>query len=148
MGHLSAQLMLRYRSRSLAPAELLDLDRHVTDCERCRAALALAVNVAAPDEANGFGLLKATAELSHPALEHWRDYLAQRLDAIDRELCESHFRIDPLTLFSYKVKTFLQDPQRRQLMEDNARRYAKPKAATDIIASILNDPPRIAERKR
>jgi processive 1,2-diacylglycerol beta-glucosyltransferase len=58
------------------------------------------------------------------------------------------FRIDPLTLFSYKVKTFLQDPNRRQLMQDNALQYARPNAATDIIASILNDPPRIAERKR
>ncbi len=90
MNHLSAQLMLRYRARSLAPAELLDLDQHLTDCERCRASLALAVNLAAPDKANGFGLLEATTELSHPALEHWRDYLAQRLDAVDRELCESH----------------------------------------------------------
>ena len=90
MNHLSAQLMLRYRSRSLAPAELLNLDRHVTDCERCRASLAMAVNLVAPDEVKSFVLAEATTELSHPALEHWRDYLAQRLDAVDRELCESH----------------------------------------------------------
>ena len=93
MNHLSAQLMLRYRSRSLTPAELLTLDRHLTDCERCRASLALAVNIAAPDEVKGVVLAEATAELSHlshPALKELRDYLAQRLDAVDRELCESH----------------------------------------------------------
>ena len=95
MNHLSAQLMLRYRARSLAPAELLTLDRHVTDCATCRAALALAVNLAAPDEVKSFVLAEAIAELLHTPIETLRDYLAQRLDAIDRELCESHLEECP-----------------------------------------------------
>ncbi len=47
------------------------------------------------------------------------------------------FRVDPLTLFSYKVKTFLQDTKRREHMVANAHQLARPNAAKDIINTIL-----------
>jgi processive 1,2-diacylglycerol beta-glucosyltransferase len=47
------------------------------------------------------------------------------------------FRIEPLTLFNYKIKQFLQKPQRRQQMSQNALGLAKPQAAQIIIQSIL-----------
>jgi processive 1,2-diacylglycerol beta-glucosyltransferase len=47
------------------------------------------------------------------------------------------FRIDPLTLFGYKVKAFLQDATRRQQMTQNAHHLAKPEAAQTIIDEVL-----------
>lgn len=46
-------------------------------------------------------------------------------------------RIEPLTLFQYKVKSFLQDTSRRQTMRQQALRLARPQAARAIIASVL-----------
>lgn len=51
------------------------------------------------------------------------------------------FRIDPLTLFSYKVKRFLQDPIRRAQMTQNAQQLAKPHAAEHIIDEVLESKP-------
>jgi processive 1,2-diacylglycerol beta-glucosyltransferase len=51
------------------------------------------------------------------------------------------FRIDPLTLFSYKVKSFLQDATRRQHMTANAAQLAKPNAAATIIDEVLESKP-------
>jgi processive 1,2-diacylglycerol beta-glucosyltransferase len=51
------------------------------------------------------------------------------------------FRIDPLTLFGYKVKTFLQDPLRRAQMTMNAAHLAKPAAAATIIDEVLTSRP-------
>jgi processive 1,2-diacylglycerol beta-glucosyltransferase len=51
------------------------------------------------------------------------------------------FRIDPLTLFGYKVKSFLQDPVRRQQMTSNAYQLAKPSAAAHIIDEVLESRP-------
>ncbi len=51
------------------------------------------------------------------------------------------FRIEPLTLFSYKVKAFLQDATRRELMTKNAYHLAKPDAAKNIISEVLESRP-------
>jgi processive 1,2-diacylglycerol beta-glucosyltransferase len=47
------------------------------------------------------------------------------------------FRIDPLTVFGYKVKRFLQDTTRREQMTHNAHTLAKPEAARKILDIIL-----------
>jgi processive 1,2-diacylglycerol beta-glucosyltransferase len=47
------------------------------------------------------------------------------------------FRIDPLTVFGYKVKSFLQDTTRREQMTHNAHLLAKPEAARKILDIIL-----------
>jgi processive 1,2-diacylglycerol beta-glucosyltransferase len=51
------------------------------------------------------------------------------------------FRVEPLTLFSYKVKSFLQDPTRRDQMTKNAYHLAKPQAAKNIILEVLESQP-------
>ncbi len=51
------------------------------------------------------------------------------------------FRVDPLTLFGYKVKSFLQDATRREQMTRNAYHLAKPEAAKNIILEVLESKP-------
>src|SRR5215471_13807354 len=34
--HLTDEQVARYRNRTLAPADLLDVDSHISDCEQCR----------------------------------------------------------------------------------------------------------------
>ncbi len=49
------------------------------------------------------------------------------------------FRLEPLTLFQYKVKQFLQNPQKRYTMAQQALSLAKPNAARAIIQSVLDN---------
>lgn len=49
--------------------------------------------------------------------------------------------IDPLTVFGFKLKSLLADPERRAVMRENALRAAHPHAARDIIRSLVEDPP-------
>jgi processive 1,2-diacylglycerol beta-glucosyltransferase len=49
------------------------------------------------------------------------------------------FRIEPLSVLEYKLKRFLLDPNRRQNMQQQALRLAKPNAARQIIHSVLAD---------
>ena len=51
------------------------------------------------------------------------------------------FRVDPLTVFGYKVRGFLQDTERRERMVHTAQSLAKPNAARDIINAILESRP-------
>ena len=48
------------------------------------------------------------------------------------------FRIEPLTVFNYKVKHFLQDVTKRQNMQRLALALAQPDAAHKIIQSVLS----------
>ncbi|MGL4609016.1 MAG: MGDG synthase family glycosyltransferase [Trueperaceae bacterium] len=50
------------------------------------------------------------------------------------------FRVDPLTLFSYKLKAFFQDTSRREAMTQQAHTLAKPNAAGAILELILSIP--------
>jgi processive 1,2-diacylglycerol beta-glucosyltransferase len=47
------------------------------------------------------------------------------------------FRVDPLTVFGYKVRSFLQNTERREQMVRNTQTLAKPNAARDILNAIL-----------
>jgi processive 1,2-diacylglycerol beta-glucosyltransferase len=51
------------------------------------------------------------------------------------------FRVDPLTVFGYKVRSFLQNTERREQMVRNTQSLAKPNAARDIINAILESRP-------
>jgi processive 1,2-diacylglycerol beta-glucosyltransferase len=51
------------------------------------------------------------------------------------------FRVEPLTLFNYKIRAFLQDPTRREAMTRNAYHLAKPEAAKNIISEMLENRP-------
>jgi processive 1,2-diacylglycerol beta-glucosyltransferase len=51
------------------------------------------------------------------------------------------FRVDPLTVFGYKVRSFLQNTERRERMVHNAQSLAKPNAARDILNAILESRP-------
>ncbi|NOT61201.1 MAG: hypothetical protein HOP19_13360 [Acidobacteria bacterium] len=89
--HLSAQLILRYRTRALAPAELLALDRHLEGCERCRGTLRAWVDAPAPQDLHARVFAESAAEAAHVLPAQCRAYLNNRLDAVERELCESHW---------------------------------------------------------
>lgn len=49
-------------------------------------------------------------------------------------------RIEPLTLFSHKLKGFFEDNERRETMSRNALRLSKPDAARTIVTSLLEQP--------
>lgn len=90
--HLSTQLVERYRQRALTAAELLAADRHLAECAACRREWigALALPALAQVRAN---VLTAEADAEHIAAAQLRAYAAGRLDAldaVDRELVESH----------------------------------------------------------
>ncbi len=48
-------------------------------------------------------------------------------------------RIEPLTLFSHKLKGFLEDPARREAMRAAALSLAKPDAAERVVRSLLTE---------
>ena len=48
--------------------------------------------------------------------------------------------IQPLTVFDYKLRRFFEDSARREAMTKAARRVARPRAAHDILASLLEEP--------
>ena len=50
------------------------------------------------------------------------------------------FRIEPLTVLNYKLKAFFADAARRERMSEAARRLAKPRAAQEVIRSLLEEP--------
>lgn len=87
--HLSAELLEDYRLRRLEPAQLLALDDHVTVCSACReklqtipvlkAAISLRENLESPQSVD-----------EHLADDRVHAYVEGRLDAVDRELVESH----------------------------------------------------------
>ncbi|HXG66859.1 MAG TPA: zf-HC2 domain-containing protein, partial [Blastocatellia bacterium] len=100
--HLSTQLLERYRRRRLEPAELLALDDHLATCAVCRERLR--GEKPAPEKVNSFDALLALraslqaanqAAPEHLPREQLQAYAEGRLDAVDRELAESHLESCP-----------------------------------------------------
>jgi len=89
--HLSTQLAERYRQRQLDPFELLMLDDHLSGCASCRRQLrdALALSTAA-QRLQTNALTVRDEEIEHPSESQLRSHLMEQLDAVDRELVESH----------------------------------------------------------
>lgn len=48
-------------------------------------------------------------------------------------------RIDPITTFAHKLRTFLADPVRRTAMADAARRMGRPDAARTVVDSVRTE---------
>ena len=79
-----------YRQRRLEPAQLLAIDDHVTTCSACREMLR-----GITPRRDALVSLRASLETAHSPDEHLADdclhaYVEDRLDAVDRELAESH----------------------------------------------------------
>jgi len=94
-GHLSTQIIERYRRRTLSPVELLRADDHLSACEVCRTQ---ACEAAKPERV----LLALHANLRAEAANANQDHLAYEqiaalvdggLDAADREVAESHLEL-------------------------------------------------------
>src|SRR5262245_23739130 len=90
-GHFSAQLIERYRQRTLPPAELLDADDHLATCELCRHQLNDERRVQATARSLRADL--AATGLSHLPYEHLAAYVEGALDLTDREIADSHLNL-------------------------------------------------------
>jgi len=90
-GHLSEQLIERYRQRALLPAELLYADDHLVACEICRQHLGDEPRV----QAAGLSLRRdlAATGLTHLAYEQLEGYIEGSLDQTDREIADSHLNL-------------------------------------------------------
>src|SRR5262245_49395304 len=89
--HFSLQLIERYRRRALSPAELLDADDHLVECEMCRRRLG-----DEPRERAAAISLRAelsSTELTHLDYERLAAYVEGELDPIDREIADSHLKL-------------------------------------------------------
>lgn len=49
-------------------------------------------------------------------------------------------RIEPLTLFNHKLRSFFEDTEKRQRMRSAALKLARPHAAQEIVTSLLDEP--------
>jgi len=89
--HLSEQIMERYRSGELSPAEVLALDDHLAECESCKAERR---NNETSREARAQVISalqqQTTFEEAHLAYQQLADYVDHVLSDVDRELMDSH----------------------------------------------------------
>ncbi|MEK7834415.1 MAG: hypothetical protein AAB401_25225, partial [Acidobacteriota bacterium] len=79
-----------YRRRQMEPLELLTLDEHVSNCAQCRQQLRAALSME-----SSASLLKAyvptwQTDEEHLSKNQMRFFLTGKLDAVDKELTESH----------------------------------------------------------
>jgi hypothetical protein len=89
--HISTNLIERYRRRQLEPDEMLALDKHLGTCADCRRQLRANLSLTPALHQLQANVLAVPDEVSeHPAENQLRAYLMERLDAVDRELLESH----------------------------------------------------------
>jgi predicted anti-sigma-YlaC factor YlaD len=88
--HLSADVLAGYRQQLLEPAQLLDIDEHITWCSGCRDLLC---RMSPYDEA--LTSLRASLTIlfpidDHPSPDVFLAHMEGGLDSVDRELLESH----------------------------------------------------------
>jgi hypothetical protein len=89
--HFSLQLIERYQRRALSPAELLDADDHLAECEMCRRRLGDEPRDRAV--ANSVRAELAATEMTHLDYESLAAYVEGGLDSIDREIADSHLKL-------------------------------------------------------
>jgi hypothetical protein len=86
-SHPTAEQMDRYRRGTAAPEELLSVDEHVAECDRCHAAVdpgrAEEIVITLPPDPGD----EETDHLTYDEMEQWVDGL---LSDVDRELVEGH----------------------------------------------------------
>jgi len=90
-GHLSAQLIERYRRRALPPAELLDAGDHLAACEMCRQRIGGEPREQAAARSLGADL--AATGMTHLDYGSLAAYVEGELDEIDREIADSHLKL-------------------------------------------------------
>ena len=99
--HLTGETMARYRQKSLAPQELLAADDHLAECAACRESLLGAAALQDAFTALRTDLLTSSADipehLSYDTLVAYVEAtgygVANGMDAIDREIVESHLEL-------------------------------------------------------
>src|SRR5262249_9918135 len=89
-GHFSAQLIERYRQRTLPLAELLEADDHLATCEMCRQRLGDERRVQAA--ARSLRAELAATGWTHLPYEQLVAYVEGALDQTDREIADSHLK--------------------------------------------------------
>ncbi|MEN3334823.1 MAG: hypothetical protein V7641_4188 [Blastocatellia bacterium] len=89
--HLSEQQLERYRQRTIPPAELITATDHLAICEACRQQLGGADQLRNAFVALGPALhAAASREPAHLLPEQMSEYVANEMDAVDRDVADSH----------------------------------------------------------
>jgi anti-sigma factor RsiW len=118
--HLSAQLIERYRRRTLSPAELIAADDHLVGCEACQHQLYETPRVHSALELLQSELLEAGLLPDHLTEEQLAAYVDGALDETAREIADSHLQLcSPCTERLNELRTFA-----AQLAAFPAREYA------------------------
>ena len=122
--HISATLIERYRQRQIEPPELLALDEHLSNCAQCRQQLrsALAVDAAALRLKTNLTTLHETAD--HLPQSQLRLYLAETLDAVDRELAESHLEFCATCQNQLEQLRLAKQPEQSPGQTDSPKKFA------------------------
>ena len=121
--HLSTQLLDRYHERQLGPAELLALDEHLSSCAVCRKML----REVKPRRVALLALRAGLEAANQSTSDHLPDsqltgYAEGRLDAVGRELAESHLEFCP------------QCVAQAEALSDSYRRRAEAAGASPVSA--------------
>src|SRR5262249_53311993 len=90
-GHLSSQLIERYRQRALRPAELLEADDHLVACEMCRQRLGDEPRERAATRS--LAADRAATVMPHLDEESLGAYVEGEREEIDREIADSHLKL-------------------------------------------------------
>lgn len=93
-AHLSAQQMIRYRQRTLSPADLIAACDHLAACATCRAGVSDAEHLQSAFDALGPSLHQSAAsESTHLTVESLAAYAAGHLAGADLDVVSSHLEI-------------------------------------------------------
>ena len=94
--HLSEEVIERYRTSELSPAELLALDDHLGHCDSCQAEMRNNENFSEA-YAQAISALQTDGafEDSHLAYQQMADYVDDTASDVDRELVDSHLGFCP-----------------------------------------------------
>lgn len=125
-SHPTAEQMDRYRRGTAAPEELLSVDEHVAECDRCHAAVDRGraeeiVITVPPDE--------ETDHLTYDEMEQWVD---GRLSDVDRELIEGH--IDGCERCRLELDDLRQASKALPSRKTSGQRWMLPAAAVVALA--------------
>ena len=88
--HISTNLIERYRQRRMEPLEMLALDQHTSNCVQCRQQLRAALSLNSSASALQASVPTWQMDDEHLSKNQLSSFLSGKLDAVDRELAESH----------------------------------------------------------
>lgn len=109
--HLTERQVNNYRERTISPAELIVLDRHVAACARCRSTL----NLTPPETQIRALAEELNSESEHISYEQLAAYVDGEMEPVEQEATESHLAVcsdcelllSDLHLFKNEVKAEL-----------------------------------------